>query len=28
VTSAVISSATTNVVSGVNGSPNRLLYTR
>ncbi|GGB81471.1 S8 family peptidase [Deinococcus soli (ex Cha et al. 2016)] len=28
VTSAVISRATTNVVSGVNGSPNRLLYTR
>ena len=28
VTGAVISSATTNVVSGVNGSPNRLLYTR
>ncbi len=28
VTSAIISSATTNVVSGVNGSPNRLLYTR
>ncbi|GGL00362.1 S8 family peptidase [Deinococcus radiotolerans] len=28
VTSAILSSATTNVVSGVNGSPNRLLYTR
>ncbi|GGN44391.1 S8 family peptidase [Deinococcus daejeonensis] len=28
VTSAIISSATVGVVSGVNGSPNRLLYTR